>query len=170
MTAKERLQSMAPVLPEEPRVLILGSMPSELSLKHQQYYGNPRNHFWPLMLQLFDKPETTVYESRIQLLKEHHIALWDSIASCYRKGSLDGNITEVEPNDIVRLLKTYPTINVIACNGTKSFQVFQKHFGSYREVATRDVLRLPSTSPIPGRYTKTFPEKVEVWRLILRYL
>ena len=40
----------------------------------------------------------------------------------------------------------------------------------YAKISPVNVVKLPSTSPIPGRYTKTFHEKVEEWRIILRYI
>src|SRR5690625_4061895 len=120
----KKLISFQPVLPEKPKVLILGSMPSKMSFEKQQYYGNPRNHFWPILFELFQQKPLTRYEDKIQFVKDNGIALWDTIGSCYREGSLDINIMEEQPNDIKKLLIKHPTIKVIACNGTKSFQTF----------------------------------------------
>jgi TDG/mug DNA glycosylase family protein len=39
------IQSFLPIIPKEPKVLILGTMPEMASLQQQQYYGHPRNHF-----------------------------------------------------------------------------------------------------------------------------
>jgi len=50
------LQGFPPLLGDQPRVLILGSMPSAASLHQQQYYGHLRNAFWPIMAALFDWP------------------------------------------------------------------------------------------------------------------
>lgn len=165
----EKLSSFDPVLPEEPKVLILGSMPSRLSFEHAQYYGNPRNHFWAIMFELFKQPPMSNYEEKIAFIKGHGIALWDTIGSCYRKGSLDMHISDEEPNDVIGLLNTYQTIRLVACNGTKSFQTFKKHV-IVDENMDVDVIKLPSTSPIPGRYTKTLEGKTEDWKQILYYL
>ena len=51
---RKKLISFEPILPNKPKVLILGSMPSKLSFEKQQYYGNPRNHFWPILFELFN--------------------------------------------------------------------------------------------------------------------
>lgn len=163
-----KLISFPPVLPTNPKVLILGSMPGNVSLQKHQYYGNPRNHFWDLLFALFEEKPIENYEDKIEFVKIHKIALWDSIGSCYRKGSLDSNIVEEEPNDIVGLLNEYPSIRLIACNGSKSYLTLMKHFGD--ELKNIRVLKLPSTSPIPGRYTKTFDGKVEAWKEILNHI
>lgn len=144
-------------------------MPSKKSLEQQQYYGNPRNHFWPIMFTIMDREPADTYEEKIAFIKSCNIALWDTIKACYREGSLDSNITDAEPNDIHSLLTNHPSIRLIACNGTKSFQTFKQNI-SLATFTNIDVLKLPSTSPIPGRYTKTFAGKVEEWKKILNYL
>lgn len=142
-------------------------MPGGMSLERQEYYGNPRNHFWDILFALFQQKPLTNYEEKIQFVKQQHqIALWDTIGTCYREGSLDANIKEAEPNDIKSLLSRFPSLKLIACNGTKSYQMFHKYF-QVDELSNVKVIKLPSTSPIPGRYTKTFAGKVEDWRQIV---
>ena len=165
---KEKLISFPPVLPENPKVLILGSMPGGISLEKKQYYGNPRNHFWGILFDIFQEGPVESYEEKIDFIKRYHIALWDSIGACYREGSLDANIAAAEPNDIAGLLQKHPSIQLIACNGTKSYQTFMKTMP--KEKLNIDVVKMPSTSPIPGRYTKSFAGKVEAWKRILDYL
>jgi len=43
------LDGFAPIVSCNAKVLILGTMPSVASLLKQQYYGHPRNAFWPIM-------------------------------------------------------------------------------------------------------------------------
>ncbi|ASN06666.1 DNA-deoxyinosine glycosylase [Virgibacillus necropolis] len=164
-----KLIGLNPIISDNPKILIVGSMPSAISLENQQYYGNPRNHFWDILYELFNQKALIDYQDKTKFVKQNHLALWDVIGACYRKGSLDSNITEEEPNDIPGLLKIHPTIRLIACNGTKSFQTLRKNVGK-DELNHVDVIKLPSTSPIPGRYTKTFAGKVEEWKQILGYL
>ncbi|WLV25468.1 DNA-deoxyinosine glycosylase [Aciduricibacillus chroicocephali] len=160
---KTRILSLPPVLPEKPRVLILGSIPGVQSLTKQQYYGNPRNHFWTIMSAIFNDQLPENYETRLNWIKEKQIALWDTIGSCTRPGSLDSNIRDEQPNAIPELIEQYPTIERILCNGGKSWSVFQKHFGKSLG-SIIEVRKLPSTSPVPGRYTKTLEEKIIIWK------
>ncbi|SEQ38611.1 G/U mismatch-specific uracil-DNA glycosylase [Virgibacillus subterraneus] len=162
----EKLTSFAPVLAAKPKVLILGSMPGGISLEKDEYYGNPRNHFWDILFELFGQEPTSDYEKKIAFVKRNQLALWDTIGLCYREGSLDANIVDEEPNNIIGLLNGYPSIRLIACNGGRSYETFRKNFN----VNGVDVIKLPSTSPIPGRYTKNFKGKVEEWKKILEYL
>ncbi|GGP09427.1 DNA-deoxyinosine glycosylase [Oceanobacillus neutriphilus] len=165
----DKLQSFAPVIDNKPRVLIVGSMPSIKSLEEQEYYGNPRNHFWSIMYRILEEKPCETYAEKIHLIKKNYIALWDTIGYCYRQGSLDMYIEEEEPNDIAGLLKEYPTIQLIACNGTKAYQMYKKFITPLLQQEI-DVIKLPSTSPVPGKYNKTFEEKIESWRVITNYL
>lgn len=164
-----KLQSFAPVIAKNPRVLIVGSMPGKKSLEEQEYYGNPRNHFWPMIYAILGVDPVETYAEKLQLIKQHNLALWDTIGRCYRKGSLDMHIEAEEPNDIPALLERYPSIQLVACNGTKAYQIFEKVISPNINRET-DVIKLPSTSPIPGRYNKTFEEKIEAWRIITNYI
>ena len=165
----DKLQSFAPVIGNQPRVLIVGSMPSKKSLKEQEYYGNPRNHFWPIMYHILNERAADTYSEKLHLMKKHHLALWDTVGYCYRQGSLDMHIQQEEPNDIAGLLKAYPSIQLIACNGSKAYQMFHKFIAPALQQEI-DVIKLPSTSPIPGKYNKTFEEKIEVWREVTTYV
>jgi len=59
------------------KVLILGTMPGEESLRKKQYYAHPRNAFWYIMERLFNIDSKVSYEERKSILKVNHIALWD---------------------------------------------------------------------------------------------
>lgn len=160
---------LPPVVDANTRVLIVGSMPSVQSLEKQQYYGNARNHFWPLVGEIIGQDIPDEYPARLELLKEHSIGLWDTIQSCDRQGSLDATIRNEIPNDFEWLFTVYPQIQAIFFNGGKSFDVFKKHIG-LSILAGRDYEKMPSTSPIPGKNIKSFEEKVEAWRVLEKYI
>ncbi|NGP46404.1 DNA-deoxyinosine glycosylase [Bacillaceae bacterium SIJ1] len=168
MSENDRVISMPPVVGERPTILVLGSMPGKASLLKQQYYGHPRNHFWPLMFDLFEEAPTDVYTERIAIAKKHGIALWDVLASCERAGSLDSQIKKEQPNDLVSFVEHHPSLRLIACNGGKAFQSFQRHAGQV-QTDRLTIAKLPSTSPTPGKNVKTYAEKKVDWQELLQF-
>ncbi|MGR6904240.1 DNA-deoxyinosine glycosylase [Lysinibacillus sp. BSL11] len=160
---------LLPIVDSATRVLIVGSMPGKQSLEKQQYYGNPRNHFWPILGELLEIAIPNDYTERIALLKNNAIGLWDTIATCEREGSLDAAIRNEKPNDFQTLFEQYPNIQLVLFNGAKAFEVFKKHIG-LELLDGRAYKKMPSTSPIPGKNIKTFTEKLEDWRIIQLYL
>ncbi|MEH7225350.1 DNA-deoxyinosine glycosylase [Bacillus sp. JJ1566] len=165
----ERIIGLEPVVGENPEVLILGSMPSVESLRKQEYYGNKHNHFWKIMFQLFDSHEIIDYAEKLAFLKDRKIALWDVLYSCHREGSLDSHIKNEEPNEIESFVKKHPSLRLIVCNGTKSYKSYQKYIGLERFPGI-EVIKLPSTSPVPGKYNKTLEGKLQEWKIIRAYL
>ena len=91
------------------------------------------------------------YELKLKTLLKNNIALWDTIKSCKREGSLDSDIQNEKPNDIRKLLKTYPNIETICLNGNKSYSAFKKYFPVLFEKYV--CYRMPSTSPANTRYS-----------------
>ncbi len=161
------IHSFPPVIDETCRVLILGSMPSVVSLERQQYYGHKQNYFWPMMFTILEenyleKNYSDDFEEKKNLILRHNIALWDVLASCEREGSLDSNITDEVPNDIRNLLKQYPSIQYILFNGGKAFQSFKKHFPDLLE--QMEWKQMPSTSPA---HTMKREEKMRQWQAAL---
>lgn len=160
-----RVESFPPVVDERSGVLILGSMPGVASLEAHQYYGNPRNYLWRLLYSMLaDGVPDERYEDRLSFALRNGIAMWDVYASCVRKGSLDSDIRDAVPNDIPGLLRRYPNIQVIACNGGKSHAELLKRFGDEPELAGRTVLRLPSSSPVPTREFRGLDDRLAAWR------
>lgn len=166
--------SFPPVITPASTVLILGSMPGEMSLRMVQYYAHPRNHFWRFMEDLTGVSTQAEYAQRIEHLKQTGVALWDSLKECERpRGSADSAIvagTEV-PNDFPALLAKHTAIRAIGFNGKKSEQVFRKHVLSTIPAAVLgrfDLLSLPSTSP--ANASITYDQKLARWRIILDYL
>lgn len=169
-TEVSRVRSFAPVLGKDPLVLILGSVPSVRSLETQRYYGHERNHFWKLVCAVLEEPERDDYEARIAMLKRRRIALWDSVQSCIRPGSLDQDIREEVPNDIAGLLAANPTIRAVCFNGQASRKMYLKYNRGADRTGRVEYLLLPSSSPIPRRLVKTFEDRLEHWLTLRRFL
>lgn len=140
------------------KILILGTMPGIASLTKQEYYANPRNHFWRIMYTLFDTlPVSDSFEEKIQLLQKNKIGLWDVLENCERKGSLDIYIKNHKENDFETLFKQYPTIHTIVFNGKESHKYFIKKFGQIEGIT---YYVMPSTSPAN---TMSFENKLKIW-------
>ncbi|CAH1199357.1 hypothetical protein PAECIP111893_01330 [Paenibacillus plantiphilus] len=165
-----QVKSFPPVIDERAKVLVLGSMPGTASLDKGQYYGHPRNHFWPVIYGLFGQQPSPDYDERIAYAQERGFALWDTIAACRREGSLDVNIQDELPNDIPGLLARYSGVVCVACNGSKSHDTFKKYYGSDPICHRIALLKLPSTSPIPTQRMRTTADRIEAWRALLPYL
>lgn len=158
------ISSFLPIIDKESKILILGSIPGVKSLEMQQYYAHPQNKFWKIIFELFNEKFTTDYDERIKILEKHHIALWDVIDTCERKGSLDSEIRNEEANNIQQLLENYPSIKAIFCNGQKSFKNLQKIMGKECVIP---IFVLPSTSPL---HTISFEKKLRDWEFINSFL
>ena len=146
-------KSFAPSINNNSKVLILGSMPGVKSLEKQQYYAHPQNRFWKVMRVICNEPKLLDfdYKTKLKTLLNNNIALWDTIKSCKREGSLDSDIQNETPNDIRKLLKNYPNIKTICLNGNKSYSAFKKHFPDlWEKYSCRKML---STSPANARYS-----------------
>lgn len=156
------ITSFAPIEPADAKILLLGTMPSVQSLLQARYYGNPQNMFWKLIFALWDKPEPKEYQEKTAFLKEKRIALWDVLMACEREGSLDSNIKNPQPNDIIGLLERQPHIHTIFFNSQNAERFF-------RRLVLRDIEReyryvtLPSSSP--ARVMR-FDEKLSHWRAV----
>ncbi len=146
-----------------PRLLILGSFPSPLSLEAREYYANPRNQFWKIMEGLLGISRGLPYKEKLAGLKDHNIALWDVIFSCERHGAMDHAIRNVTPNDIPLFLHNHPTVSVVVANGSTA----GKYLGKFRSEWPSQVRvhTLPSTSPANARIS--FAEKLRAWEVVL---
>lgn len=151
---------LAPVTGPEPRVLVLGSFPSVLSLTHREYYGNPKNRFWAVMETILGVPHDLPYAERILRLTQNGIALWDVVAGCERLGSADSRIKNPVPNDIAGFFQAHPTLRLVALNGQTAGRLYHQ----LAEVPGLASVTLPSTSPAFA--AMPFEEKVRAWNVI----
>ena len=165
------LHGLPPVLPAQPRLLILGSMPGAASLSAACYYAHPRNQFWPIMGALFGAAPERPYAERLQILQAQGIALWDVVGSCRRSGSLDSAIERdsVHFNPIDILLQDNPSIGHIICNGGTAMRLLRQGFRQVLAIHWPDltIRQLPSTSPAHAAMRPA--DKLAAWREILDY-
>ena len=107
-------QGLPPVWRADARILLLGSFPGTASLAARAYYAHPRNQFWPILGALLDVPMMDLpYEQRLEQLRVHRIALWDTVGHCQRQGSLDSNIRHAIGNEFRQLLASLPALRGI---------------------------------------------------------
>jgi len=161
--------SFPPVARKDARVLILGSLPGQASLKAQQYYAQPQNAFWPLMGALFGAGRDLPYSERLLRLQENRLALWDVCASACRPGSLDSNIVHasVAPNDFAALYRRCPNIMLVCFNGATAARLYHKLVAPTL-IAEIPTIRLPSTSP--AHAGRSFAQKRAAWAAALHSL
>ncbi|WP_442601520.1 DNA-deoxyinosine glycosylase [Paenibacillus sp. KN14-4R] len=155
------LSSFPPIIHEQCSILILGSMPGAESLRLQQYYAHPRNHFWKMIFCMFGEEDAGNYEGRLAFIRSQGIALWDVLSHCERVGSLDVNIQKPIPNDFAGLLTQYPKIRHLIFNGSKAYDLFNKHVDLNLDGLT--LHKLPSSSPA---HTVSIESKLKSWCVI----
>ena len=154
-----------PVVDADTRVLILGSLPGDASLKAGQYYGHPQNGFWRLVGGVIGRDLVVLtYPDRLAALRTAGVGLWDVIASAERPGSLDGAIRNAEAADLNHLIDGLPALRAVAFNGGTAARLGRRSLG------TRTGLRLidlPSSSPA---YTRPLTEKALAWSALAALL
>lgn len=154
-----RIFSYEPIADENSRILILGTMPSVKSLEAGFYYAHPRNAFWLMMAEILNEPLPGTNEGKASLLLRHGIALWDTMKSCVREGSLDSAIKEAEPNDFAAFFDRYPMIEKVLLNGGTAWNMY--HRLPEEIVCARMCVKMPSTSPA---YTMKYEDKLIRWK------
>ncbi|MBS3955544.1 MAG: DNA-deoxyinosine glycosylase [Methylomicrobium sp.] len=163
------LTGFGPIATADSKLLILGSMPGVQSLQKNQYYGHPRNAFWPIMASLFDEFDTTDYETKKHLLEQRGIAVWDVIQNCIRSGSLDAHILKasVKPNNFRCFFNEHPHITTVFFNGATAEKLFKNFVLSTLDPSINTLVyhRLPSTSPAFAGLSLN--EKIRIWKLAL---
>ncbi len=151
-----------PIIGKQPRVLILGTMPSVQSINQAFYYAHPRNAFWPIMEKLLHQPLSSEQQKR-QAIQQSAIFLWDVLQACERQGSLDSAIKQEQANDFRWVFDTYPTIKTVVFNGQAAEKLFKRHVLKKQSLpAELSFFTLPSTSPANARLT--FADKVLLWQ------
>jgi hypoxanthine-DNA glycosylase len=142
---------LPPISRRDARVLILGSFPGERSLAMRRYYAHGQNRFWPTVAHLTGTGADVPYAARLDALTAHGIALWDVLASCERRGSMDQAIVRGSEvvNDFSGFFASHADLRAVFFNGRAAADLFARH------VVPEDLWdgsglvfgKLPSTSP-----------------------
>ncbi len=141
---KEQLQHpFPPLFDENSETLILGPFPSVKSREAMFFYGHKQNRFWKVIAGLYGEKVPETIPEKKHLILSHHLALWDSIASCEIKGSSDASIEHALPTDLREILD-HSKVTRIFCNGAKSYEIYRKYQLPLLGIEAK---KLPSTSP-----------------------
>jgi len=161
-----RKAGFEPVVDGDTRLLILGSLPGDASLRAGQYYGHPQNAFWRLIGGVIGRDVAGLpYEARLAALGAAGIGLWDVIASAERPGSLDAAIRAPEAADLRGLVSALPTLRAVAFNGGKAAKLGRAVLADRPDGVA--LIDLPSSSPAHAR---PLADKAAAWRALARHL
>lgn len=160
--SKNMKEGLAPWVGKNPRVLILGSLPGDESIKQQEYYANiSHNSFWKIMYAMFPKCEGM---SNKEYITTYGIALWDCVYSAIREKSADTGFDSntVIPNDIKLFMAENPSITTVIINGKGTpAKYFKKYFS---DIEIPQIFILNSTS---NACAMSFDEKLKEWSILL---
>ncbi len=155
---KRVLHNIEPYYNADSKVLILGTFPSTVSREKQFYYANPTNRFWQVLENVFEEKIT----DKKEFLKAKKIALWDVIKSCDISESSDSSITNVEVNDINKILDN-SQVKIIFVTGNVAYKYLKKYYKNLKVPA----IKLPSTSSANAKFKledlKEFYQAIRTW-------
>ena len=130
------INCLKPIIEKNTKILILGTSPSNESVKEQKYYANPQNQFWDIIYRILESDwdcfklvdKSVTHPERYNLLFENRIGLWDVLESCERNGSSDSKIKNPIVNDFAKFTKEYNEIEYVLFNGGKGAKYFYEKY------------------------------------------
>ncbi len=160
-----RKAAFPPSVDEGTRLLILGSLPGDASIKQGEYYAHRGNAFWTLMGDVLGEDlRGQPYAMRLKRLKVRRVGLWDVIESADREGSLDSAIRGAELRDLGAFLDRLPALEAVAFNGRTAALHGRRQIGERLGLTLID---LPSSS---GAFASMSREaKLSAWMAIAPY-
>ena len=159
-----RKSGFAPVIDKNTEILILGSLPSDISIRTGEYYANPQNQFWKIIFAIFNNGVPVYdYNKKTNLLLKNKLGLWDVLTEAERKGSLDSNIQGEVLNDFIGLFKDYAKIKLLVFNGGPAFQYFMTMKAGLPQ---KELVRLTSSSS--ANTSKSVILKIKEWQVALK--
>jgi hypoxanthine-DNA glycosylase len=156
-----RKKGLGALVNQDTKVLIMGTMPGDESIRRQEYYASRTNDFWKIMSEVISQDLTAEdYKTRKRALLEAGVGLWDVFQSSDRTGSADAKIKEPRLNDFRKLPKRVPNLELVCLNGKKAGR-YEEMFNQY------ETLILPSSSGANRRDQK---RRLKEWMQIAEYL
>lgn len=144
---------------------MLGSLPGEASLAAGRYYAHPQNRFWHLIGKAIGRDLATLeYERRLEALTSRGIALWDTVATAKRAGSLDAAIREARHAPLLDLVATLPDLRAVGFNGRMASAIGRPQLAE----SGLELVDLPSSSPAYAAMPLT--EKERLWSRLADFL
>ena len=161
----QRKAAFPPSVDEGTRLLILGSLPGDASIRQGEYYAHRGNAFWTLMGDVLEENLRALpYAMRLKLLRTRGVGLWDVIESADRAGSLDSAIRGAELRDLSAFVGRLPKLEAVAFNGKTAALHGRRQIGA---AAGLELIDLPSSS---GAYAMLSREKkAEAWRCLRQW-
>jgi hypoxanthine-DNA glycosylase len=145
------------VLDKNTKVLILGSLPSDISIEKQEYYANNSNDFWKILSSAYDINLLDLnYNNKINFLLKNGIGLWDVFETSIREGSMDKDMKENVLNNFEEILSICPNLEKICFNGALSFKSSKN-----LEFLNLELIHLPSSS---GANRTNNVERFKIWK------
>ena len=156
-----------PVIREDTRLLVLGSLPGAASLAAGRYYAHPRNLFWRLIGAAIGRElEPLDYEARLAALLDAGVGLWDTVAAAERPGSLDADIRLHAASDLAEPRRDPAG----AARGRLQRRARRRGSAARQlgEAAGLTLIDLPSSSPAYA--SLPFEKKLAAWRALSAFL
>lgn len=146
-------------------MLILGSLPGEASLAARRYYAHPQNRFWHLVGRALGEDLAVLdYAARLERLTARHVALWDTIASARRAGSLDAAIRNADYTPLAALVAGLPALRAVAFNGRTASVIGRRQLAG----SPLTLIDLPSSSPAYA--AMPLADKERLWTRLADFL
>lgn len=148
------------------RLLILGSLPGDVSIARQEYYAHRGNAFWALMGDVLGEALAgQPYALRLERLRARGVGLWDVMASATRPGSLDSAISDADVRDLGAFVAALPALQAVAFNGKTAALHGRRQLGARGDLALID---LPSSSG--AHATMSRAQKAQAWRVLCDWI
>lgn len=161
-----RKAAFPPSVDERTRLLILGSLPGDASIRQGEYYAHRGNGFWALLGDVLGEDlRGQPYAMRLKRLKARGVGLWDVIESADREGSLDSAIRGAELRNLSTFITRLPALEAVAFNGKTAALHGRRQIGAREGLVLID---LPSSS---GAFASMSREaKREAWMALAAHV